>query len=173
MLSVKIEKREVADNGDIMVGTFKYDQAKRTGEMMMDIHDPSKNKRHKTRDDSGSFSIPIREEGVYQICFFNSGQYERSVTLEVNEQLKQESVLMKEGQIEPIQALFKEIIKAAKHLSSDIEHQKQQEWDMRELNERTNSRVITFSMFSIGAFLALGWWKTHHLKRFFNKKKLI
>jgi len=47
------------------------------------------------------------------------------------------------------------------------------EADMREVSEKTNSRVAWFSIMSLGVCIVVSVLQLWHLKRYFQKKKLI
>ena len=50
---------------------------------------------------------------------------------------------------------------------------KQREEEMRSTNESTNSKVLYFSVFSMGCLMSLAIWQVLYLRRYFKAKKLI
>ena len=145
---------------------------------MINVFDPDKNEKFESSEASGSFSVESKQNGLYDICFNNKGRTLRSITLNLKNSLSkitniEENNLVKKEHLEPLQQQFQEIIDSAKHLTSDIKHLKQREWELRDINELTNSRVFTFSFISITVFIGVGLFKIYYLKNFFTKKKLI
>lgn len=167
--------REMADSGDVMIGSFKYDRNRVPKIMMISVTDPSKNERFKSYEDSGSFTLEIREEGIYEICFFNTGNDVRTVTLTIDEKLKQQrhNELMSKGEMDPLQASLRQLIEFTKHLASDIEHQSNQEHEMRNVSELVCERVVWFTIYSLIIFIGMGVWKIAYLHQLFKKQKLI
>ena len=170
--------REDAIEGDIIIGTFKYDRSIHNTEVqsiLMDVQDPFKTKKYESKESSGSFSINVRQEGIHDICFWNTGRNVRSVTLEIRNTLKKNKNenMIKTKHIQPLQQQMEDIVNSAQHLRNDLQHLKEREWQMRDLNEKTNERVVWFTFFSIAIFVIAGLAKIIYLKSFFTKKKLI
>eukprot|EP01084_Bolivina_argentea_P010874 20293_1 len=116
---------------DILVGSWKYSQSNDGDDpdIIVTITDPDKTNKFESKDVSGSFSIDVKEDGLYNICFYNTGRTIRSVTLESKNMLKNENKnnMMKKEHLEPLQQQLQGIINSAKHLSSDLEHLKVRE----------------------------------------------
>lgn len=168
---------ETALNGDILMGTFKYNQNSnaKLESMSINIEDPLKNIKYSSKDESGSFSIETQKNGVYNICFWNKGRFTRSVTIELKNALKKvnNKNKAKKKHIEPLQQQMLNLLDSAKHLRNDLEYLKEREFESRDLNESTNSRVLWSSFLSIFIFIIAGITKIMYLKSFFTKKKLI
>eukprot|EP01083_Nonionella_stella_P159732 521440_1 len=167
---------EDAIEGDVLVGTFKYD---RIGEsrpaIILEVRDLFQKQIFDSKEESGTFSIDVKQNGIYDICFYNTARSVRSVTLDIKNVLKRndDDNLMKKKHVEPLTMQMEHILESAKHLTYDLEHLKQREWEMRNLNETTNSRVLTLSVVSIVMFLIVAGFQVYYLKGFFSKKKLI
>ncbi|XP_011027699.1 PREDICTED: transmembrane emp24 domain-containing protein p24delta4-like [Populus euphratica] len=61
----------------------------------------------------------------------------------------------------------------AEAIHNNLLYLKQREADMREVSEKTNSRVAWFSIMSLGVCIVVSVLQLWHLKRYFQKKKLI
>ena len=173
---INIDSEEAID-GDVLIGTFKYNQNNnaKLESVIISILDPNRNIKYESKDESGSFTIDVQRDGIHDICFWNTGRFTRSVTLDLKNALKkkQHEDKIKKKHIEPLQQQMFDLLKAAKHLRNDLEHLKDKEWKMRDLNEKTNARVIWLSFLSIFIFIVAGIAKMFYLKSFFTKKKLI
>eukprot|EP01084_Bolivina_argentea_P026736 49737_1 len=167
---------EDAIEDDLLVGIFKYDRNSNVdGTIMLTVEDPFKNNKFKSEEESGSFSISVQTDGMYDFCFFNRGRTIRSVTLEIQNKFKSKKNdnLVKKKHVDPLVNQMENIIASAKHLVSDLQHLKRREWEMRDLNEATNGRVLTLSFLSITIFIIVAIVNIFYLKSFFKKKKLF
>jgi len=61
----------------------------------------------------------------------------------------------------------------AESIVNDFAYMRAREEEMRDTNESTNTRVLYFSIFSMGCLLFLAVWQIFYLRRFFQAKKLI
>eukprot|EP00485_Elphidium_margaritaceum_P013213 CAMPEP_0202686312 /NCGR_PEP_ID=MMETSP1385-20130828/2126_1 /ASSEMBLY_ACC=CAM_ASM_000861 /TAXON_ID=933848 /ORGANISM="Elphidium margaritaceum" /LENGTH=134 /DNA_ID=CAMNT_0049340867 /DNA_START=183 /DNA_END=584 /DNA_ORIENTATION=+ len=132
-----------------MTGSFKYDTSGKTndGEIMMNIFDDNKSSKFQSKKESESFAVDVKTGGLYDICFWNNGHNTRSVTLQIKHKIKdsvqkKKDVNIEKEKLDPLQRQMQGIYDAAKHLNSDLHHLKRREWEMRDVNETTNARVV-------------------------------
>ncbi|KAH7421393.1 hypothetical protein KP509_13G055000 [Ceratopteris richardii] len=127
---------------------------------------------------SGNFGFTTIEAGVYMACFSlpSSG---RGVVLHVELDWKLgvaakdwEAVAKKE-KVEGIELELIKLQNAVEAIHETLLYMKERESEMRNLNERTNTKVAWFGIASMFACLAVTSWQLWHLHRFFKRKKLL
>ncbi|KAL8155926.1 hypothetical protein AgCh_001105 [Apium graveolens] len=83
-----------------------------------------------------------------------------------------ESVARKE-KIEGVELELRKLEGAVEAIHENLLYLKNREAEMRIVNEATNSRVALYSMLSLAVCVGVSVLQIMHLKRFFQKKKLI
>eukprot|EP00483_Globobulimina_turgida_P009795 UN09814 len=97
---------EDAIDGEVIIGTFKYDRTVNVNVealIILTVNDPFQTTKFESKDQSGSFSIDVKQSGMYDICFFNAGRSVRSVTLVIKNALKKNKNdhLVKKKHVDP------------------------------------------------------------------------
>mmetsp|Transcript_66136 Transcript_66136/g.105245 ORF Transcript_66136/g.105245 Transcript_66136/m.105245 type:complete len:136 (+) Transcript_66136:278-685(+) len=131
--------------------------------------------KYESKEESGSFSLDVKEDAMYDVCFWNTGSGIRAVTMTISSELPSKAAgdKVKQTQVKPLQQQMDSILSMTQHLVNDLEHIKKREWEMRDLNEMTNTRLVQWGFFAILVFVAAGIFEVWYLGRFFHKKKLI
>ncbi|KAH8404998.1 hypothetical protein KR215_004169 [Drosophila sulfurigaster] len=124
-------------------------------------------KEHITK---GKFSFMSEIYDTYEICFISKvPPHQRGIGQEVSLVTKK-GVETKsyEGVID-----LKRLEDLSDSIVRDFALMRKREEEMRDTNEKTNSRVLFFSIFSMCCLLGLATWQVLYLRRYFKAKKLI
>ncbi|KAI4299004.1 hypothetical protein L6164_032503 [Bauhinia variegata] len=134
---------------------------------------------HKENMTHGQFAFTTHESGNYLACFWvdSHGQGSRDVNVNLDWRTgiaakDWESVAKKE-KIEGVELELRKLEGAVEAIHENLIYLKSREAEMRTVSERTNARVAWFSIMSLGICIAVSALQLWHLKRFFQKKKLI
>ncbi|KAK4777634.1 hypothetical protein SAY87_017821 [Trapa incisa] len=136
------------------------------------------NLHHKENVTHGQFAFTTDEAGTYLACFWIDSHYKGS---EVNLNLEWkigiaakdwESVAKKEN-VEGVELELRKLEGVVEVIHENLLHLRRREADMRMVSERTNARVAWFSIISLGVGILASGLQLWHLKRYFQKKKLI
>lgn len=137
------------------------------------------NLHHNENVTHGQFTFTTSEAGNYLACFWIGGEHQEGAGLTIGLDWKigiaakdWESVAKKEK----IQGVELELLKlegAVQAIRDNLIYLKNREAEMREVSEKTNARVAWFSMMSLGICIVVSVLQLLHLKRFFQRKKLI
>lgn len=137
------------------------------------------NLHHNENVTHGQFAFTTSEAGNYLACFWIGGEHQEGAGLTIGLDWKigiaakdWESVAKKEK----IQGVELELLKlegAVQAIRDNLIYLKNREAEMREVSEKTNARVAWFSMMSLGVCIVVSVLQLLHLKRFFQRKKLI
>ncbi|XP_068314129.1 transmembrane emp24 domain-containing protein p24delta3-like [Pyrus communis] len=137
------------------------------------------NLHHMENETDGQFAFTTQESGTYQACFSVDGNKREGSSVSVSLDWKigiaaqdWDSVARKE-KIEGVELELRKLEQVVEAVHAHLLYLKNREVDMRNLSERTNSRVAWFSMMSLGLCIGVSSMQLWHLKRFFHKKKLI
>ncbi|XP_050376046.1 transmembrane emp24 domain-containing protein p24delta3-like [Argentina anserina] len=127
----------------------------------------------------GQFAFTTHEAGNYLACFWVDGRNPGGGSVSVNLDWKTgigakdwETVARKE-KIEGLELELRKLEGAVEAIHENLLFLKSREAEMRAVSEKTNSRVAWFSIMSLGVCIAVSSLQLWHLKRFFQKKKLI
>ncbi|KAK9929351.1 hypothetical protein M0R45_026453 [Rubus argutus] len=127
----------------------------------------------------GQFAFTTHEAGNYLACFWIDGHNPGGNGVSVNLDWKTgigakdwESVARKE-KIEGLELELRKLEGAVEAIHENLLFLKGREAEMRSVSEKTNTRVAWFSIMSLGVCIAVSTLQLWHLKRFFQKKKLI
>ncbi|XP_059648161.1 transmembrane emp24 domain-containing protein p24delta4-like [Cornus florida] len=127
----------------------------------------------------GQFAFTTSEAGNYMACFLVDAHHPVSGDLSVNLEWKigiaakdWDSVAKKE-KIEGIELELVKLEGAVDAIHENLLYLKSREAEMRSMSETTNERVAWFSIMSLGVCIVVSVLQLMHLKRFFQKKKLI
>ncbi|GFY90716.1 emp24/gp25L/p24 family/GOLD family protein [Actinidia rufa] len=127
----------------------------------------------------GQFAFTTKEAGNYLACFWVDGHHQGGGDVSVNLEWRigiaakdWDSVARKE-KIEGVEIQLRKLEGAVEAIHENLLYLKSREADMREVSESTNARVAWFSIMSLGICIVVSVTQLWHLKRFFQKKKLI
>ncbi|KAG2705293.1 hypothetical protein I3843_05G041500 [Carya illinoinensis] len=178
----KCVSEEIQNNvvvlGDYLV--ISDDPTRETSNISVKVTSPyGNNLYHKENVTHGQFAFTTHEAGSYLACFWadgsNPGGGDVSVNLDWRTGIAAkdwESVAKKE-KIEGVELELRKLEGAVEAIHDNLLYLKNREADMRTVSERTNSRVAWFSIMSLGVCISVSALQLWHLKRFFQKKKLI
>ncbi|XP_041010896.1 transmembrane emp24 domain-containing protein p24delta3-like [Juglans microcarpa x Juglans regia] len=137
------------------------------------------NLHHKENVTHGQFAFTTHEAGNYLACFWADGSNPEGGDVSVNLDWRTgiaakdwESVAKKE-KIAGVELELRKLEGAVEAIHENLLYLKNREADMRTVSERTNCRVAWFSVMSLGVCISVSALQLWHLKRFFQKKKLI
>ncbi|KAJ4842130.1 hypothetical protein Tsubulata_048394 [Turnera subulata] len=144
------------------------------------VTSPYGNKLHQKENVTyGQFAFTTTEAGNYLACFWVDGGHQGSGDVSVNIDWKTgiqakdwDSVARKE-KIEGVELELRKLEGAVEAIHENLLYLKNREADMRTVSETTNARVAWFSIMSLGVCILVSVLQLWHLKRFFQKKKLI
>uniref|UniRef100_A0A2P2Q8P3 Transmembrane emp24 domain-containing protein 10 n=1 Tax=Rhizophora mucronata TaxID=61149 RepID=A0A2P2Q8P3_RHIMU len=127
----------------------------------------------------GQFAFTTLEAGNYLACFWVDGHNQGAGEISVNLDWKTgiaakdwESVARKE-KIEGVELELRKLEGAVEAIHENLLYLKSREAEMRTVSEKTNARVAWFSIMSLGICIGVSALQLWHLKRYFQKKKLI
>ncbi|CAN1305221.1 Transmembrane emp24 domain-containing protein p24delta3 [Linum perenne] len=101
----------------------------------------------------GQFAFTTEEAGNYLACFWMDGPHH--------------------GRNNGVEQELKKLEGAVEAIHENLLYLKNRESEMRIVNEKTNNRVAWFSIMSLGVCISVSFLQLWHLKRFFQKRKLI
>ncbi|KAL0384557.1 UNVERIFIED_CONTAM: Transmembrane emp24 domain-containing protein p24delta3 [Sesamum radiatum] len=127
----------------------------------------------------GQFAFTTTEGGNYLACFWVDGHRTGTAEISVNIDWKTgiaakdwESVARKE-KLEGVEFELRKLEGAVEAIHENLLYLKSREAEMRTVSEKTNARVAWFSIMSLGVCILVSIAQIWHLKRYFQKKKLI
>jgi len=126
------------------------------------------------------FSFVTEVYTTFEICFTSRvPSHQRGVKQEVSLvtkrgiEAKSYEGIGEAAKLKPIEVELKRLEDLSEAIVQDFARMRQNEEQMRDTNEVTNSRVLYFSIFSMCCLLGLATWQVIYLRRFFRAKKLI
>ncbi|CAH1437606.1 unnamed protein product [Lactuca virosa] len=136
------------------------------------------NYHYADRRDSGNFAFTAGEAGDYMACFWaakQSPQKTLSIDFEWKSGLaaKDWSKVAKKGQVEMMELELKKLYDSVTTVHEEMYNLREREETMQHLIRSTNSKMATFSFFSLVVCLSVAALQLWHLKSFFQRKKLI
>ncbi|KAJ2765776.1 vesicle coat component [Coemansia nantahalensis] len=153
--------------------------------MNMEIHDDSAHLNQygaRKHMDEVSFRFDTQAHANVIVCFQNVLEpgYPadgRALTM----QFKMESGalaedfhrLEQEEKLKPMEIEMRRLAMSLDDIQDELQYLKQREGTLRDANERMNSRVKTFSFFSIVVLIGVAVYQVFYLRHFFQQKKLI
>ncbi|XP_017123997.1 transmembrane emp24 domain-containing protein bai [Drosophila elegans] len=134
-------------------------------------------KEHITK---GKFSFMSEVYDAYEICFISKvPPHQRGIVQEVSLQTKKGvetksyEGIGEASKLKPLEVDLKRLEDLSDSIVRDFVLMRKREEEMRDTNEKTNSRVLFFSIFSMCCLLGLATWQVLYLRRYFKAKKLI
>ncbi|KAL4581791.1 hypothetical protein LXL04_006319 [Taraxacum kok-saghyz] len=128
--------------------------------------------------DHGEFAYTAHEDGDYMACFWVAKQNpQTTLTIEFDWRYglaaKDWSNVAKRGQLEMMELDLKKLFDTIAIIHDEMFYLREREESMQLLIRSTNSKMATFSFFSLIVCLAVACMQLWHLKTFFERKKLI
>ncbi|GAB2271480.1 hypothetical protein Dimus_006319 [Dionaea muscipula] len=124
----------------------------------------------------GQFAFTTSEIGTYSACFWSDGG-QAAATLSLDWKIgiaaKDWDSVAKKEKIEGVELELRKLEEIVESVHENLIYIKNREAEMREVSEKTNTRVAYFSIMSIGICIGVSGFQVWHLKRYFQKKKLI
>ncbi|BFF91717.1 transmembrane emp24 domain-containing protein bai [Drosophila madeirensis] len=134
-------------------------------------------KEHITK---GKFSFMSEVYDAYEICFISKvPPHQRGIPQEVSlvtkkgVETKSYEGIGEASKLKPLEVDLKRLEDLSDSIVRDFILMRKREEEMRDTNEKTNSRVLFFSIFSMCCLLGLATWQVLYLRRYFKAKKLI
>lgn len=128
----------------------------------------------------GKFAFTTEEYDMFEVCFetrlvAGGGGADREVYINMKHgvEAKNYNDIAKAEKLKPLEVELKKLEDLAESIVNDFAYMRAREEEMRDTNESTHSRVLYFSIFSMGVLLALATWQVLYLRRYFKSKKLI
>lgn len=137
------------------------------------------NLHHNENATHGQFAFTTSEGGNYLACFTLDGHQgpATGVTLSLDWKIgiaaKDWDSVAKKEKIEGVELEVRKLKDHVEAIHNNLLYLKQREADMREVSEKTNSRVAWYSIMSLGVCIVVSVLQLWHLKSYFQKKKLI
>ncbi|KAG8633090.1 hypothetical protein MANES_18G075700v8 [Manihot esculenta] len=145
---------------------------------------------HNENASHGQFAFTTSEAGNYMACFWldshqpQSGTTTLSLDWKIGIAAKDWDSVARKEKIEAISFNFfafpegveldlMRLEGVVQSVHNNVIYLREKEAEMREVSERTNARVAWFSIMSLGVSIAVSVLQLWHLKRYFQKKKLI
>lgn len=172
--------REEIHKDMVVTGEFKVTEA--PGQKVdLKVTDSKEHILYNREDASdGKFAFTTEDFDVYEICFFSHvPQGHRGVNQECTlntkhgAEAKSYEALGDAQQLKPLEVELRRLEDLSENIVRDFAYMQKREEEMRNTNESTNSRVLYFSLFSLGCLTGLATWQVLYLRKFFKAKKLI
>lgn len=131
---------------------------------------------HQENVTHGQFALTTSEIGNYVACFWVDGNHQ-SATLNLDWKIgiaaKDWDSVAKKEHIEGVELELRKLEAAVEAIHENLLYLKNREAGMREVSEKTNTRVARLSIMSLGVGIVASLLQVWHLKHYFQKKKLI
>lgn len=131
---------------------------------------------HQENATHGQFAFTTNEIGSYVACFWVDNNHQ-SATLNLDWKIgiaaKDWDSVAKKEHIEGVELELRKLEAAVEAIHENLLYLKNREADMREVSEKTNARVAWLSIMSLSVGVVASLFQVWHLKRYFQKKKLI
>lgn len=134
---------------------------------------------HQENVTHGQFAFTTSESGNYLACFWLDGQHKEgpgaSISLDWRTGIaaKDWASVARKEKIEGVELELLKLEGAVQAIHDNLIYLKNRESEMREVSESTNSKVAWLSIMSLGVCVLVSVLQLWHLKRYFQKKKLI
>ncbi|XP_068652943.1 transmembrane emp24 domain-containing protein p24delta3-like [Aristolochia californica] len=142
------------------------------------VTSPYGNNLHHTENvTTDQFAFTTTESGNYLACFWLDSYHQGGASVSIDWRIgiaarDWDSVARKE-KIEGVELELRKLEGAVEAIHENLLYLKNREAEMRTVSETTNSRVAWFSIMSLGVCIGASVVQLWHLKRYFQKKKLI
>ncbi|KAG0482630.1 hypothetical protein HPP92_010714 [Vanilla planifolia] len=127
---------------------------------------------------SGQFAFTTSEAGNYLACFqIDDGDKAVGASVDLDWKIgiaaKDWDAVATKEKIEGVELELRKLEAQVQAIHQNLLYLKTREADMRQVSEKTNTRVAWFSIMSLGICVVGSILQLWHLKRYFQKKKLI
>ncbi|XP_075496341.1 transmembrane emp24 domain-containing protein p24delta4-like [Primulina tabacum] len=134
---------------------------------------------HQENTSIGQFAFTASETGSYMACFTVDGDHHGGKIVTVGIDWKTgiaakdwDSVAKKE-KIEGLELELTKLEGIVQAIHENLNYLISREADMREVSEKTNARVVWYSIMALGLCIVAAVFQLWYLRRYFQKKKLI
>jgi len=162
------------ETDELAVGEFWIEGE--TARVNVVVHGPRGKEVYSSRDKTaGKFGFTADKAGDYKVCFENRDMVDHLVTLKFRSgvEAKDLSAVVQKDQLKPMHAEIMRIEETLVDIRTHLLNMKYRESEMRDLNEKINFRVSSFSLFSVVVVATLGVWQILYLRSYFAEKKII
>ncbi|WOL02802.1 transmembrane emp24 domain-containing protein p24delta4-like [Canna indica] len=126
----------------------------------------------------GQFAFTTSEPGNYLACFWQDGPNKGtgtsvSINWRIGIAAKDWPSIARKDKIEGVELELRKLEEAVEAIHDNLLYLRSREATMRDLSEKTNSRVAWFGIMSLGVCILASAVQVWYLKGFFLKKKLI
>ncbi|KMT17334.1 hypothetical protein BVRB_2g040260 [Beta vulgaris subsp. vulgaris] len=137
-----------------------------------------RNYHHTDKVESGNFAFTAPETGDYMTCFWASNnnppknvsiEFEWKTGIDVSEWYN----VARKGQIDLLDIEVKRLYDTVKSIHDEMYYLREREEEMQLLNISTKSKMTIFSFFSIILVMFVAAIQIWHLKRYFERKKIL
>mmetsp|Transcript_11866 Transcript_11866/g.37701 ORF Transcript_11866/g.37701 Transcript_11866/m.37701 type:complete len:217 (+) Transcript_11866:143-793(+) len=127
---------------------------------------------------SGQYAFTANEQGDYKVCFTardmpTARQTKIRLDWKTGVAATDWDAIAKKENLDAMGTELKRLEETVKEIHAEMLYMKKREEEMRDMNEDTNSRVLWFSIGSLGICIGMGVWQLFYLKSFFQRKKLL
>nr|AFK34278.1 unknown [Lotus japonicus] len=126
-----------------------------------------KDLHHSENATYGDFAFTTQEAGSYLACFSLENNQGTGIAA------KDWDEVAKKEKIEGVELELRKLEGSVTAILENLKYLKGREAEMRSVSEKTNTRVATFSIMSLGICIVVSALQLWRLKRYFQKKKLI
>ncbi|KAM7280026.1 hypothetical protein ACFE04_007160 [Oxalis oulophora] len=128
--------------------------------------------------ESGNFAFTAAESGDYTTCFFvRDHKPQITVTIEFDWRTgiaaKDWSKVARKGQIDTMEAELNRLNDIVQSIHDEMFYLREREEEMQLLNRSTNSKMASLSFLSLVVCGSVAGFQIWHLKKFFERKKLL
>ncbi|XP_031116773.1 transmembrane emp24 domain-containing protein p24delta7-like [Ipomoea triloba] len=128
--------------------------------------------------DHGNFAFTASEEGDHTICF-RAADHTPPYTVSVEFEWKSGyatidwSKIAKRRQIQVVEFELRKMFDTVLNIHDEMFYLRERGEEMQKLNRATNTKMATFSFLSLLVCLSVAALQIWHLKKFFERKKLV
>ena len=128
----------------------------------------------------GRLSFTSHTHGEHVIClysnstkWFSGTQLRVHLDIQVGEHAIDYANVAQKEKLTDLQLRVRQLLDQVEQISKEQNYQRYREERFRMTSESTNQRVLWWSIIQTAILLTMGAWQTHHLKSFFEAKKLV
>ncbi|CAN1322492.1 Transmembrane emp24 domain-containing protein p24delta7 [Linum perenne] len=128
--------------------------------------------------EKGTFAFTASETGDYSACFWTPHHIPLLTnTVDFNWRsgvaAKDWSNIAKKGKVEAMELEIRKLYETVKGIHDEIYYLREREEEMQELNRTTTSNMLGMSLLFLAVCLAVAGIHLWHLKKYFERKKLL
>lgn len=140
------------------------------------IHDPDNNELHKEeKSTSGKYTIEANKDGHYKYCFSNKISTITPKVLmfhiETVRQIQQK--LNGDENQKRLDIMLNGLTSSVTSAKHELEYLSRRDQLHRAINEQTNSTVMWWTWIELALLIGVSLFQVHHIKRFFEIKRVI